>query len=111
MNGTKLNFEPFPGWPSKDNKPVLEVKIPLHELSEKFEFKVIKEKDDLDFYTATHYIDEVIGPVLLMRYDGEPSYITAFYVDSNVNNQVAVDRIKNVLGINDQDVDWTVVPA
>jgi Mg2+/Co2+ transporter CorC len=96
----------FPGWKSRDSKPVLELRFLPGEIAEKFALRLVRDEDDLDRFVATHFIDEEIGPVVLRSYDHTPAKGTIVYVDSAVNDTLAIARIIKDLHLAANDVIW-----
>lgn len=65
-----------------------------------------RDKDDLDWYEACHWIDSMIGPVAMMRHENSPASGTLIYVDASVDARIAIDRITTVLALNKDDIVW-----
>ena len=76
-------------------------------LSEKFDLEFAEGKDDLDYFLASHFFDEIIGSVVLIRYRNAPQSGTPVYVDSQFSCNVAIERIINVLRLEPEHVNWT----
>ena len=109
-NKNYLSNEPFLGWPSKNEKPVLCIKIRPKELSIIFGLNIITGIDDLGPYEATHYVDPVIGYVAFIKYiedtEEELDY-TSCHVDSRVSTAIAVKQIRDELNLDDSEIVWT----
>ena len=102
-----LDTSKFSGWPSKDRKPVVEIASTPDKLSHLYGLKFIREKDDLDWEEATHFIDEMLGPVVFSWYENSPSKGVVLYVDSLVKTTFAIERLKEKLGLSESEIIWT----
>jgi hypothetical protein len=105
----RLNTEKaFTKWQSGDRKPVLEIKLLPDDLTKRYELKFREEPDDLDWCQSTHFFDQEIGPVVLLRYQSAPIEGTLCYIDSKIDSQVAIQRIIEDLGLVSSDILWSV---
>jgi hypothetical protein len=108
MGVKKLNTEPFKRWPSGDHKAVIQLRLRANELVKKVDLPFIRERDDLDWGSFAHFLDEKIGPVMLVDYENSPIKGVDIHVDKSVSNDIAIDRIRLVLGLNDDDINWCI---
>lgn len=96
----------FSGWPSGDNKPLLELRSTPSELTKQYGLQFRREKDDLDWFFASHFIDVELGPVVMLRYENSPAHGTLVYVDAGVDSREAIVRLESVLELDDNDIVW-----
>ena len=101
-----FNIEKFTGWPSGDNKPVLEVKSTPYEFSKRYHLEFHRDLDDLDYFLGSHLLDAKIGYIVMMRHENSLSEGVILYVDSKVDTVDAIYRIKEILVLSDDDVNW-----
>lgn len=107
MQTSAFNTEPFK-WPSGDCKAVIQLRLSTDAISEKFGLKFKREKDDLDWGKFSHFIDEVVGPILLIEYENSPISGLDVYVDVGIDNRIAIERIRSVLQIKESDISWSI---
>lgn len=93
-------------WPSGDSRPVLATKISLDELCARCEFEKFRDKDDLDCFTGAVVKNDLIEPLLIMRHDGNPFGLTAFYVDFSVDPHEAQTAIVAIFKLQEDEIHW-----
>ena len=106
MRERTLNKSAFTGWPSGDNKPLILLRTTATDLSSKYGLVFFREKDDLDWGNWSHYIDEFIGPVVFVEYENAPVKGVDILVDKNVATALALNRVRESLGLVDSDIEW-----
>lgn len=107
-----LIIKDFEGWPSGDCKPIIELNFNPDELASRYSLNFAKEKDDLDWYKGTHfYLEDVCGPIVLMRHENSPTDGTVVYIDSKEDSLNAIARIKDALKIGDCKLLWVTDEA
>ena len=63
-----------------------------------------RDKDDLDWCEACHWIDSMIGPVAMMRHENSSASGTVIYVDADADARMAIERITTLLALNNDDI-------
>jgi hypothetical protein len=99
----------WPGWPSGDSQFIMDLAMRTEELQSRYGLKFIRERDDLGWFEAAHFIDQVVGPVVIYCYDYSPSGGALVYVDVSVDPTVAVPRLVDVLELERSMVNGAVV--
>ena len=102
----KLEIKPFTGWPSGDSKPILELTFKINEMELRYTLNLIRERDDLDWYNASHFFIDAIGSVVVMQYDNSPVKGVVLYVDAEVNTQKAIHEITSTLELESDQIVW-----
>ncbi|MDH5630256.1 MAG: hypothetical protein OEY96_08890 [Gammaproteobacteria bacterium] len=102
----KLDIRKFVGWPSRDCRPIMRLKNEPHELKKKYNLDFSLDKDDLDNFLVSHFYDEIIGFVVLMRHENAPQSGTPVYIDSSVDISEAVERLTLVLNLTPACINW-----
>lgn len=100
------NFEPNVVWPSGDCLPVLATKMTPEDLSSRFEGRVFRAKDDLDWFSGVLIEKSDIGQILIMRHDNNPEKLTAFYVDVNQDVSLAQIEIAKKFLLTKDEIAW-----
>ena len=101
-----LDTRKFTGWPSRDNKPIIEIDSSIEVIAQTFNLVTATEKDDLGSYKATHFYDDDIGfVVMLMRSDSPVEGVVA-YIDVSVDSLSAIRRLTAILGLEEGKIVW-----
>lgn len=106
-----LDTSDFKGWPNGDGKPILELCLTPVDIENRYRIVFKREKDDLDWLLASHFIDSIVGPIVMMRHENSPSTGTIVYVDINVDSNEALERVKHILGLKITEVAWEAVSS
>jgi hypothetical protein len=103
--------EPFPGWPSGGDRPVIYLTLTADEARERF--KIDNWVNDFDKSLNTpikiaYFLDEIIGPVVLVHYN-HPEHIHTnarieINVDKAVNVELATSRLVDLLALQESDI-------
>ncbi len=101
-----LDTSEFKGWPSGDNKPILELAFLPKDIESRYKLLFHRGKDDLDWYMGTYFIDALLGPIVMMRHESTPSDGTILYVDGDVDIDAGIKRICKVLNLERDDILW-----
>jgi len=96
----------FQGWPSGDSKPVIELGFSLAEIEQRYELKFFRDRDDLDWFHVTYLDDINVGSIVFMKYENSPASGVIMYVDSLVDTKEAINKIKQLLDIDNNDILW-----
>ena len=104
-----LDTSPFKGWPSRDCRPVLKLIFEPKELEKKYHLRFVKDKDDLDWFEASHFYDSEIGPIVMIRHENSPQSGTPIYIDAALNIEIAINRIIEVLNLDASVISWNVL--
>lgn len=96
-----------PNWPSGDCKAIFATKnsTPLT-IAEALKISSFRAQDDLDWFCAVLINIQGIGDVLIMKHDGNPEGLTAYYVDSKCEKKFSIEKITTHLKIEKQDLVW-----
>ena len=62
---TMLENVPSPGWPSGDHQEIIELSMTVDEMKSRYGLEFLREKDQLGWFYATHFVDSEIGPVVI----------------------------------------------
>ena len=93
-------------WPSGDSRPVLATKLAMKVIAERVGLPVFREQDDLDWFTGLSMRDSSIGPILVMRHDGNALGLSAFYVDVGQEVDRAQREIAVIFSLTDNEIEW-----
>lgn len=96
----------FTGWPTGDSKPILNLKREPKELEADYGFKFKREKDDLDWFLGSHFIDEKLGPIVLMQHENSPIPGTTIYVDSGLDLNSSIVRLVEIMKLKSGSCNW-----
>ncbi len=100
-----LKKEPWPGWTSGRDKAVLELDISEDDLKVRYGLDIIRDRDDqLGWFSAAHFLDDIVGPVVIYRYDHAPSKAATVFVDSESDLAVAASRIVEVMQLEPSEI-------
>lgn len=105
-NKVKLNTDPFPGWPSGLFCDVMFITLTMEDISNRYGLVSIRDEDELGGFEVTHFIDEDIGPVVLVHYDyaSRQSNETMIWVDYEFDIDTATKRLVDVLQLQDHEI-------
>lgn len=103
--------EPFPGWPSGNERPVIYLTLTPDEARERF--KIDDWVNDFDKSLNTpikiaYFVDEIIGPVVLVYYY-LPEHIRTnarieINIDKTANVELATSRLVDLLALQESDI-------
>jgi len=105
----KSSKSDFPGWPSRDNKIVMELVGNLHAIAHAHRWGVNRDIDELGPYEGVHFVDAKIGPVALISYNDGPPDRYFVLVDKEADQSAATARLRQVLDIEDSQIAWPAI--
>lgn len=92
--------------PSGDRKAVVATEKTPEELVAKLGIDTLRERDDLDWYCGAQLVLNGLGPVLIMKHENNPRRLTALYVDSECDPNLAEECLIKFFGLSEADVVW-----
>jgi hypothetical protein len=93
-------------WPSGDCKPIIAtLRTPVEPIVDT-DATIFRDKDDLDWFEGAYVQIDGLGTVLIMKYDNNPSGLTALYVDASCHVNSAATLLVQFFGLSPKDVKW-----
>lgn len=96
----------FPGWPSGDFKPAMEITLTPGDLACRMNLDFSRDRDDLDWFQAAYFLDDSLGPVVFRFYENSPNGGTDILVDALVSTESAKSRLKDILRLPGEFIRW-----
>lgn len=93
------------GFPSGDERVAMEIKLSRSEIENTYSLEFISGEDSLGRLDWTYFNDELLGPVVIVRYENSPSGMAIVYVDSTVALRVAVPHLRALFDLDPSLVD------
>lgn len=103
-----MNTVKPPRWPSGDCCAVLASKLTMDELHRRQPLQLFRAQDDLDWFTGALLDAPSLGPLLLMRHDGNPDGLMAFYVDALCDVKAAQAFVMDLFCLRDGEIAWAL---
>jgi hypothetical protein len=97
----------LPKLPSNTPMYLLEVNLSIAELEHRTNLRFQSGVDDLDWFLAADCVDEIVGPILVIKYRHYPvAERLLVLVDRRLDVQLALNRVKIVLHLDDSEISW-----
>jgi hypothetical protein len=84
--------------------------LPIEELEKRCPLKLFRAQDDLDWFTGAVVENALLQPLLMMRHDGNPKGLTAFYVDVGQRATDVQEVISKIFTFQGDEIAWKLSP-